>query len=71
MTFDEWLIKNNAGFPTGYGSEPKYFGARLKKNGTPGLRFEEIWRMPYGKRLVVANAIDQGREPQAKRPAGL
>ena len=40
----------------GYGNEPKYFGAKLKKDGTPGLHVGEIWRVPYGKRLVVANA---------------
>lgn len=45
----------------GYGGEPKYFGAKIKKDGTPGVVNSEIWRVPYGKRLVVANAANQRR----------
>jgi hypothetical protein len=49
----------------GYGSEPKYFGAKLKKDGTPGLHVGEIWHVPYGKRLVVANTQISGGLPSA------
>ena len=27
----------------GYGDEPKYFGNKIKKDGTPGMRTSEIW----------------------------
>ena len=39
----------------GYENEPRYFGAKIKKDGTPGANVGEIWQVPYGKRLVVVN----------------
>lgn len=50
---DVWELRK---IKPGYRSEPKYFGAKLKKDGTPGLHVGEIWNVPYGKRLVVTNA---------------
>lgn len=38
----------------GDGTRPKFFGAKLKKDGTPGAAVHEIYQVPYGKQLVVA-----------------
>ena len=47
----------------GYGKEPKFFGAKIKKDGTPGLLVSQILQAPYGKTLVKSNAL--GQEPCA------
>jgi hypothetical protein len=45
-----WQI---TGIGVGYSNEPKYFGAKLKKDGTPGVMTGEIW-MPYKAVLRAA-----------------
>ena len=37
----------------GDGTSPKYFGAKLKKDGTPGASVFELYMVPYGKELRV------------------
>jgi hypothetical protein len=37
----------------GYRDEPKYFGSKIKKDGTPGVNVNEIWQA-WGKKFVLA-----------------
>ena len=45
-----WQITSIA---PGWGNEPKYYGAKLKKDGTPGKLSNTIW-VPYDKPLRAA-----------------
>ena len=45
-----WQI---AGIEAGYSNEPKYIGAKIKKDGTPGAMLGEIWT-PYKAVLRAA-----------------
>jgi hypothetical protein len=44
-----WMITS---INPGYGYSPRYFGKKLKKNGEPGARINEIWQFDGGLRLV-------------------
>jgi len=39
----------------GYGATPKFFGSKIKKDGTPGVAVNEIYQVPYGKVLKLAS----------------
>lgn len=45
----------------GCSGEPKFFGAKIKKDGTPGKDVNDIY-VPYKKELVRANAKLRGEE---------
>lgn len=32
---------------------PKFFGSKIKKDGSPGSVVGEIWQVPYGKELIL------------------
>ena len=40
-----------------YENKPKYFGAKIKKDGTPSAQIVEIWQVTY-KELKLANGED-------------
>ena len=42
----------------GFGNDPKYFGKKIKKDGTPGVRIVEMWRA-YGKDLILVEANNE------------
>ena len=42
------------GIRPGYGKEPKFFGAKIKKDGTPGAVVSEIFT-PFKKQLVQSD----------------
>lgn len=51
----------------GYHDTPKYIGAKIKKDGTPGVSNVEIW-VPFGKRLMLANVEVEGRPTAHTKP---
>lgn len=44
----------------GWGNTPKFFGAKIKKDGTPGAVDQEIWGIPYGKKLAKVADTSEG-----------
>lgn len=41
----------------GDGCQPKFFGSKLKKDGTPSAAILEIYQVPYNKKLVLASTL--------------
>lgn len=37
----------------GYSNEPKYFGRKIKKDGTPGVQVHEVWQVGFSRKLEV------------------
>ena len=51
----------------GYGNTPKYYGAKIKKDGTTSVVVNEIWRANYGKGLVKPNTRIERLDGRAEK----